>query len=227
MYVSPHDINSIKKYFRKKEFILTPNGVSIPDQNFLLDSKIKKDDNIIIGTISNWNKISICEFKWFIEDYFPKLKKSFPSLKLTIAGLDKNLEAIKYFGPLDCVSFIGEIDDLNEFFSNIDIFIAAVPKGVGILNKVLDAFAHQKLVLGLSACFHAFPNNNDGSINCQTFSDFKNGINLFLNSPTTIKKITKNSFNYVKKTNDWKKNYNILVKDILKFYNIDTKRINK
>ena len=216
MYVSPYDIEKIKKIFPRKKYILVQNGVNI-DSDF--DDLVPKDE-IILGSISNWNKTSRDEIRWFIEDYFIKVRKKNPNIKLLLAGYCSDESLKLYFQSTNGIEFLGEVKNLNDFFSRINIFVATIPKGVGILNKVLDSFAHQKLVIGLPECFYAFPNNKNGFITFSTYKSFLSALNTFINNKNLVNKLIENSYCYVQKYHDWNNNYKIFTSDILLNYNL-------
>jgi hypothetical protein len=216
MYVSPYDLDKIKFIFKKKEFILVPNGVDLCENVIIRDHLLERC--LTLGTISNWDRTSLDEIKWFIEDYYPKLKIKFPNLKMKIAGMEKDSYVKSYFDSVEGINFIGKVDSLSAFFSQIDIFLGSVPKGVGILNKVLDAFAYKVLVAGLPECFFAFPGNVDGFLVCENLNDFENAFNLYLNDKDKVRQMIEQSYSYVKKNNNWSSNYNYLADDIVNFY---------
>lgn len=219
MYVSSYDIKFISRFFRHKRFILVPNGVDLQNKVFNFRNW-NCSKSITLGTISNWNKTSINEVSWFIEDYFPKLKKKFPNLNILVAGIDKFSVAKKYFSEMEGIKYIGEIKNLEDFFLKIDIFISTVPKGVGILNKVLDAFAFNKFVIGLPECFYAFPDNKKGYVSCKNIKEFEAALNFYLNEKDKVSEMLDYSYQYVKHNHSWQNNYLKLVEDLISFYGL-------
>lgn len=217
IYVSSSDISVMQKFFREKKFFLAQNGVDVPlyRNQQLRNSRIDASSVLVLGSISNWNKVSIDEVKWFIEDSLPRLRVKFPNLKIKLAGKDVGSYAKNIFNKVEGVEYIGEVPNLCDFFSKIDIFIATVPKGVGILNKVIDSFAYERLVIGLPQCFYAFPENSDGFIPCENYIEFENAINLYLYDCEQVNKIVEKSYNYIKSHHNWSDNYAELVDHIV------------
>lgn len=222
MYVSPYDINKLMNIYPSKKFILIQNGVSI-NSEYIINSdfnNVNPNHEIVLGSISNWNKTSRDEIRWFIDDYFSKIHKSNPKIKLLLAGYCSDESLIDYFKSINGVEFLGAVKDLGDFFKRINIFIATLPKGVGILNKVLDAFAYKKLVIGLPECFNAFPNNKNGFVKFSNYEGFLSAIDTYVNNKNAVSKMIEISYNYIKNYHDWDENYNVLIYDILDFYKI-------
>ncbi len=215
IYASAYDVNLVKRIFPKKNYYVVPNGVDIHFNSFIKD---KKDGTIVLGTISNWNKTALNELSWFIEDYFWKLRENHSNIKLLVAGLSENPDISEYLNAFEGVTFIGEVKNLADFFNKIDIFIATVPKGVGILNKVLDAFSYKKIVIGLPQCFNSFPDLKNGFLTFNNFYELNNCIHLFKNDKLKISKIVETAYSYILKNNNWEKNYCSLIDLILDTY---------
>jgi hypothetical protein len=212
MYVSPYDLTSMKKIFKKKNFLLVQNGVEINKENSI--QKFKKERNcIILGTISYWTKVSLCELKWFIDDIFLKYGSKNREIKLVIAGMGADAAMIAYFESLPNVVFIGKVESLDEFFNQIDIFVGTVPKSVGILNKILDAFAHKRLVIGLPECFKAFMNDKQVYLSFKNDREFIDIIDKF--SCDDMKVIVNQAYEFVIEQHSWIKNYEPFIKFLI------------
>jgi glycosyltransferase involved in cell wall biosynthesis len=108
------------------------------------------------------------------------------------------------------VEHVGEVGDLNDFFGNIDIFITTLRKECGILNKVLDAFAHKKIVLGLRHNMLAFKELHDGYYTYESIDEMISAIETIRNEPVLIEAMTQKAFAYIKEYHDWDKNYAVL-----------------
>ena len=63
----------------------------------------------------------------------------YPQLKVIAAGRGADNTVKEYFDR-NRIIFLGEVENLCDFFNSIDIYITTVRKECGILNKVLDAF---------------------------------------------------------------------------------------
>jgi glycosyltransferase involved in cell wall biosynthesis len=207
--VSEHDAFYLKKKFQCSNIEVVSNGADFPD----LSLKKNKDFDFSLGILAYWGAGSIKDVNWFIEDYYPKLRNIFPEIKLITAGRGANAETLAYFKK-NGIIHIGEIDSLWEFFNNIDIYITTLRKECGILNKVLDAMAHEKIVLGLNHNLYAFKNLKNGFITYNSFDELVQAIEKIRDNKIKIEEIQRNAYNYVKNHHNWQCNYNRL-KDIL------------
>jgi len=77
--------------------------------------------------------------KWFIDNVFTKLKRSFPQCKLIIIGKGAPKSLIKY--QSDSILFMGYVQDLKPIFSDIHVSISPVLFGAGIKIKTLEYIA--------------------------------------------------------------------------------------
>ena len=109
------------------------------------------------------------------------------------------------------MKYIGEVDSLDDFFKDIDIFISACPKGCGILNRVLDAFSYKTIVLGHEKSFSGFRDLKDCYLEFNDYSSFENRMDYIINNPKEIEGMIENAFNEIQKKFDWNKNYNHLI----------------
>lgn len=204
--VSQKDIDTLKKETGEDKFVLLRNGVC-------LDRKIKQTSSVSLrlGIISHWTRVSVDETRWFVDGVLPKLVSRYPQLKLFIAGRGDQQLAKKYFSKQPNVEFVGEVEDLDAFFSNLDIYVATVPKGCGILNKVLDAFSYKVFTIGTPASFSGFSDLRDGYIECENTADYINAIDTYLNNPDLIQKYIENAFTFISKFHNWDANYDEFV----------------
>ncbi|WP_370793954.1 glycosyltransferase [Bacteroides stercorirosoris] len=212
MFVSKQDISIIKKRFPLKNYYYVGNGV-----NLQKDCNSSKDGyEIKLGILSHWTFVSLDECRWFINDIFNKLRIRFPNIKLVIAGRGANQAIRDTFISQPSICFLGEINNLSDFFNNIDIYVATVPKGCGILNKVLDAFAYRTFTIGVEASFSAFRDLKEGYVVCKHLSDYIDAINLYLTNSVQVNRYINNAYMYVEENHQWGKNYNNFIDELIK-----------
>lgn len=202
MFVSQTDINEFKKRNPHNIYYLVPNGVSIPDEAKTIKTK---SNSIRLGVLSNWTDVTFQECLWFIEDILPKLNRK-NKVRLVVAGKGASEKTIKFFKSNAYIDYIGEVESLSDFFRNIDIYVATVPRGCGILNKVLDAFAYKTFVIGIPESFSGFLDMKKSYFICRSFHDFKHAIDLFSSDNGTDEYI-ENAMDYIINNNNWEKNY--------------------
>lgn len=211
LLVSYNDIIKIKQRFPKSDYIYVPNGCSIPEA---IKPKVHSS-KIRLTVLSNWTTGTLADINWFIEEYFPYIKEQIPEVELNIAGKCVNSAVEKYFTNNSNVNYLGWVDSLNDLFSNTDIYVATVPKGCGVLNKVLDAFAHKTLCIGLPASFTGFYGLKNGYIECETPEDYVKAIKLTIDDPEKINRYIETAYSYINANNNWEKNYSNLVDSII------------
>lgn len=211
--VSQNDINQLKKDVHISNCVLIRNGVN-HDRNIALKSKDL--DKIVLGIISHWQFVSIDETRWFIEDIMPKITKVYPNVILRIAGRGDSDKARKVFSRYPNVDFVGPVDSLDDFFNNLDIYVATVPKGCGILNKVLDAFSYKIFTIGVKESFSGIDGLENGYVECNNASDYIKAIDLYLNDKANVCQIVDNAYNHILRYHNFDSNYDEIVDLIIK-----------
>lgn len=211
MFVSQYDIVEVKKRFSENKYFFVPNGVNLPTQ---FEEK-SKSDRVRLGILSNWNKVTLSECKWFIESSLKEIERSFNNIELVVAGKGATSSIVKYFSANPKVRFIGKVENLNDFFNNIDIYVATVPRGCGILNKVLDAFAHKTLVIGIEQSFSAFRDLSHGYIVCDRNTDYIDAIYAYNDSLRGDNDYIENAYRYIGEHNQWDENYRKFVDELI------------
>ena len=204
MFVSQSDIDKMKIRFPNVNYYCLPNGVECPPYKPL---KYKEGGNLRLGILCHWTEDSLNENMWFISKVFPKLKKRYPNIELVIGGKGATKKMINYFLNIDGVDFIGEFGELHEFFDSIDIYAATTLRGCGIMNKVLDAFAYSKPVIGTSESFSGFSSLKDGYLICKTAEEFSKVLDLYLSGNSVFQTNVKNAYEYIEKYHNWNRNY--------------------
>jgi len=200
--VSEHDKNYLSRKYRSDKIRVISNGVDLPNNHF---DKIVNFSNSI-GVLSFWGAGGIDDIDWFVKSYLPKLRHDFPNLKFVTAGRGATNETIRYFDKHNIV-YLGELDDLGQFFNTIDIMISTKRQECGILNRILDAFAYQKIVLGYGSNLLAFSNLKNGYFAFSSYEDFRYHFEYIKSHKDEIALMTRNAYNYVKQNHSWRKNY--------------------
>lgn len=211
MLVSYNDILKMKSLYNNTKFYCVPNGCNLPRtiQPKTSSSKIR------LGILSMWTEGTLADVRWFIENYLPLIEEKIPNIELYIAGKCENEKIESYFNSVN-VNYLGWVDSLDDFFSSIDIYIATVPKGCGILNKVLDAFAHQTYCIGHKNSFSGFYGLENGYRVCSSVDDYIRALKAFREERDYVNMCISNSYKYIMKHNNWENNYNVFVKNIIK-----------
>ncbi len=103
-----------------------------------------------------------------------------------------------------------ELDSLDEFYNEIDIYITTVRKECGILNKVLDSFAHKKIVVALQHNMLAFRELKNGFLTYNSIEELISKIEFIRDNQEQINIMTKNAYDFILTEHSWEKNYSKL-----------------
>ncbi len=202
MFVSQTDIDHFKRRNPDNTYYLVPNGVNIPNT---AETEKTKSDTLRLGVLSNWTDATVQECQWFIEDILPRLNAK-DKVRLVVAGKGASPKSIAYFNRSPYIEYLGPVASLSDFFRNIDIYVATVPRGCGILNKVLDAFAYRTLVIGIQESFSGFSSMEKSYIVCRSLEDFQHAIEVVADGQIAAEYV-QNASNYIEQHNNWDKNY--------------------
>lgn len=210
--VSPHDQKYLEDKYGKKKFKTIMNGVSFPNINNL---KRKQSDGFItIGWLYYWGCAAVDDVDWFVKRILPSIRLKYPNLKIIAAGRGGNNKVKEYMEHNNIV-FLGDVENLYDFFNQIDVFVTTIRKECGILNKVLDAFAHKKIVLGVEHNMYPFSKIKDCFYTFKNCYEFNNAINEIINNPTIVEIKTEKAYRYLLEEHSWEKNMKKL-NDIIK-----------
>ncbi|RJR14933.1 MAG: glycosyltransferase [Nitrospiraceae bacterium] len=201
-------INRYPKF--KEKIIIIPNGTE------LRQVSLTRPDVFTFGFLTGFTEGAFEDIRWFLDDYYPRIKRAHKDVKVLIAGRGAPEHMINYFRRIDDVEFIGEIEDLLDFFNKITVMVTTVRKECGILNKVLDAFSYKKTVIGCSRNFKAFTKlkNGDGYLACDSADEYINAITTLKSDPDLFRTLTENAYDYILTYHNWDKNY-LVLKDII------------
>jgi len=83
--------------------------------------------------------------KWFLEEVWPNLHKTFPDLEFHIAGRKTPPEILNL--KLPNVTVHGEVKDSAEFLERFPMTVAPILSGSGTRVKILDAMVSGRVVL--------------------------------------------------------------------------------
>lgn len=207
MLVSEADGTFLKRFNHSLSVIICRNG--------LISAKTKphiSSDKFRFGILSSWNSIgSYEENNWFIRTYWRKYAELNDNVELIIAG--RGAYTSRLCG-LPKVKVIGEVQDLGDFFSQIDVFLAVNPKGCGILNRCLDAFVYKVPVIGHIGSVSGFGYMEDSFLSFDTYDDFLIAVANLRQSNELMMRVTENAYKYAIKYNNWDVNYFQLVEQV-------------
>jgi len=200
--VSEHDAAYLEKKFSCSNIEVVTNGADFPD----LSKRKSKDFSFTLGLLSYWGAGNYSDVDWFFTEYLPELKIRYPGIRIITAGRGADDYTLNLFKQHD-VEHLGGVDDLWVFFNRIDIFITTLRKECGILNKVLDAMAHKKIVVGLEHNMYAFGSLKDGYFTYKNLNEFVQALETIRENPELVESRVDNAYRFVTQHHNWVTNY--------------------
>ena len=207
--VSPYDKKYLENRYQTSNIYCIPNGIDI------CQPKIKNipKDRIVLGVISHWSKGAFLDLEWFLKHYYPEIKKVNPKVEIIIAGRNAEQYMIDYWESFGSgISFVGEVRSLESFFNGIDIYLSTVRKSCGILNKVLDSWAHNTYAIGLPNNFYAFEKLETGYRTFTCPDSLNYAISDVVDNWDANMKQLEDVRGYLNKEHNWDLNYDKLLK---------------
>lgn len=202
-----------KKYSDK--IIVSQNGVEIPKQ---LKTPRGKSEKVVLGFIRSWesgvDRLVPSEIECFLEYVWKEVTKINPNVELKLYGFGMTDRQKEFLSKFKNVFPVGSVNDLNDYFDQIDINLMIMPKKGGLLNKLLDGFAYKCPSIAEPQNLWAFKNLPDC---CYTYTDAESlvsVINEIRNNPKEAHNRVESAYLYVKEYHDWSKNYRPLVEII-------------
>ncbi len=207
--VSPTDIDYLVKCTgqNKDKFIYVANGVNIPK----VISEKTTSNGFVLGLLASWSaKQTYQESAWFVKDYFSRYRQTHKDVTLKLIGRGEYISLLK---GIEGVDIVGEVESLDDGFSQIDVFVGVNPKGCGVLNRVLDAMSYKTPILSLPECFSGLPGAENLFYNFTDYKSFETQLNVLKKKPEEMVTKANAAFTYIQKNNNWTMNYDKLLSD--------------
>lgn len=163
VYVSAVDAEFVKTTYSniKTKVHIIENGVNIPEQSNVLS---RASTVVTLGFLSHMSQAVIDENVMpLLNELMPKVLELCPNVNLVIAGKGMEEKLQEIFRPYKYIKYIGQVDNLADFYNQVDVVLSYTKKKNGILNKVLEAWAYSKCVIGYDYNFAAFSKAVNGS----------------------------------------------------------------
>lgn len=117
------------------------NGVALPsveDGECLVESVIEQPRLSFVGTLNFEPNVDAIEF--LVRDIWPLVRSAYPEAELVIAGRDPTPEVSAHDGQFGVV-IQANVPDVFSILRRSQVSIAPMRSGVGVKNKVLEAWA--------------------------------------------------------------------------------------
>jgi len=183
-FVSDKDSEFVNSFDKNIKTSFIPNGVDI-DYFKKLNDKFEKNSIIFTGNMSyapNKDAVMLLLYK-----ILPLVKKEIPDIKVYIVGMnaDKEFKDI----AINNVFIKGYVKDIRKLLDKAEIFVSPLRFGSGIKNKVLEAMAMEKVVIGTDISFEGIDGENVYIKSSKNPKDFANKIiEVLKNKPVEIEK---------------------------------------
>ena len=158
VYVSPVDVKYVEKTysFSASLHCITPG---VEKQSTVIEESTNDFDVkcIQIGCLTDFSNDTLNENLYpLIKGIIPYLDNNQLKYKLIIAGRGANSTIENEMKKSQNIQYIGYVDSLSDFYNSIDIVITTVAKKCGVINRILEAWAYAKPVIGYSHNFVPF-----------------------------------------------------------------------
>lgn len=155
LIITETDIEYLKTHFKKikADLRLLPYSFNIPS-NAAGSCKADKNKELRVGFLGHFKQDSFEQyFERFLSGCEKKIIREVPQLKIVIAGRNATKEQIALLRKYPFVEYLGEVSELEDFYSGVHFIFTTIPKQSGILTKVVEACAYGKCVVGYRSNF--------------------------------------------------------------------------
>ncbi len=190
------DSDIYKKLGNNKPSILAPFGLNL---NSFESKQIKITDSEqsinYIGAL-DWipNQQGLI---WFIENCLPEIIKSFPEIKLNIAGRNAPKWLKRKFNNKN-IKFFGEVDNAYDFIQYPGPIIVPLFSGGGMRVKIIECMALKKAIIATNVAVEGIePSYDENILLANSASDFSQLVLVALKNKELQKEIGENAFRFV------------------------------
>ena len=206
---SKEDLLALKALNKDKiQAFVVPNGTSLKQINNL-NTKPLKNRLLFCGALDTTpNKNGLL---WFYNHIWPVLKQSLNLVSLTVVGRNGKDIAYEPLKQDSQINFIGEVDDVSQYYVNSDVALVPLLEGSGTRLKILEAMSFGIPVVSTSIGAEGIDYSDGKNIL------IANGVESFtktiidaITQEDLIELISKNGLLLVQEKYDWVK----IVKDV-------------
>lgn len=206
MYVSPVDAEFVRKTYKQ----INAN-ISIIAHASDLHNKINfatgvDVNSFRIGFLTAISEHSYTEsIKPLIFDIMPRVIRKYPNTRLLIVGKGSSEKRVTEIKMCNYVEHKDFVENLDDFYDNVDIVIAPIRKRNGILNKVLEAWGYGKCTVGYKYNFEAFTEAQEGIhyVCGKDSKEIADKILDILSGNINIEEISRASYMLIKEEYNW------------------------
>lgn len=105
---------------------------------------------VFTGAMDYWANVdAVC---WFAHAILPLIRQRLPAAQLWIVGT-RPTDAVKALAEVSGVTVTGAVDDIRAYIAHASVAVAPMRIARGVQNKVLEAMALGRPIVGTSAAF--------------------------------------------------------------------------
>ena len=152
VYVTKEDMeySNSKKYQYLKYLVL-----SFEHQDFE-DTRSSSIKLLFVGSLDWYPNIN--GIKWFINNVYSDMEKNFPNFELNIVGRNPSIDLEKLIFKYKKIHLHKNVQSVESFFLNSDIFINPIFDGGGINVKILEALSYGIPIVSTSFGLRGYAN---------------------------------------------------------------------
>jgi len=175
IFVSPVDKAFVQRRCRHSKIWVVENGVDT--EYFSERSGAKEESNALLFTGVMSYQPNIDAVKYFAREILPLIRRDVPGVQLIVAGKEPGNELRDLAKEIPGIELTGYLNDIRDAFERASVYVAPIITGAGIKNKVLEAWAMKKAVVGTSMAFYGIEvKNGDNAIVADKPKDFAKGV---------------------------------------------------
>lgn len=138
IYISCVDLNCVRKRSPKSRFAIVGNGVDIRKFSFKQPTEEHNNKLVFSGNFDYGPNRHAASF--LLKKIFPIIRQRVPSAKLGLVGNRATLH-YGHLNRLDNVEVIDFVPELRPYLAQARVAVAPMTLAVGVLTKILEAFA--------------------------------------------------------------------------------------
>lgn len=154
LFITPKEIEHARMIHKKISSDMSSIRFAldnIPEKSFKQHNYEKE---ITIGILTTFGYSTYdAIIRWFLENCQREIISSYPNIRVVIAGRNASPSQVTQMEQYSFVSYIGEVNNLLDFYNTVDLIVSADLREVGIFTKVVEAFSYGKCVVGFRKNF--------------------------------------------------------------------------
>lgn len=145
LVVSEADADMFRRICPRTPVTVIPNGV---DSAYYAPQSVEEQSDLLVFEGNMSYAPNIDAVAYFVDQILPLIRRDEPAARLLVVGKDPAPQIQALAG--DAVIVTGTVDDVRPYVAGSSVFVCPMTKGTGIKNKVLQAWAMGKPVVGTS-----------------------------------------------------------------------------